>query len=247
MRSLSENDVSTSTWVDVPAARIRRVASTPSTPGICRSMTTTSGSCSRGDLDRLARRRPPWPTTSMPSAPPSRSASPRRTTAWSSTRTTRTVPGPAGPRSSSGLIASVLGVVGDEPHRGALAGRGGDVEPAAGVGDEAGEPTEPEPRGCHPLLGVEPAPVVGDLEPEPPAVGGDGRPRGGGRRCAAARCAPPPGRPARRGAPSRRTRSRRRRRGRSTAMPRASGGREQVLQGGAERRRRAGPAGRSRP
>ena len=75
----------------VASPTIARVASTPSRTGICRSITATSGRCSRAEVDglgcRRARRRPPRGRRSHSRRP----VRPRRTTAWSSATTTRII------------------------------------------------------------------------------------------------------------------------------------------------------------
>ena len=71
------------------AARIRRVASMPSTTGIERSIRTTSGA-SRAPRARPPRRRPrPRRPPRCRPAPESSSSRPARTSAWSSTTSTR--------------------------------------------------------------------------------------------------------------------------------------------------------------
>ncbi len=96
IRSASEYDVSTRTSASFSPTMVR-VALTPSTPGICRSISTTSGRSSR---TRSIASSPDeaLPTTSRSGSPPSSCSSPARSTAWSSTITTRiissVIPGP---------------------------------------------------------------------------------------------------------------------------------------------------------
>ena len=71
------------------SAAIRRVAARPSTPGIRMSISTTSGPSSRGQPDRLRRRRAASPTTSMSACASSSARNPARTSAWSSASRTR--------------------------------------------------------------------------------------------------------------------------------------------------------------
>ena len=78
--------MSTSTCGGCSSAWSIRVASTPSTPAICRSMRTTSGRTARATLERLGTLGGLPDHLDAAGAPERRSVSPRRTTAWSSTR-----------------------------------------------------------------------------------------------------------------------------------------------------------------
>ena len=62
----------------------------PSSTGMCRSISTTSGRSSAARSQRLARRRPPRRRPRSPARTPSSVASASRNSAWSSTSSTRT-------------------------------------------------------------------------------------------------------------------------------------------------------------
>src|ERR1019366_1782041 len=83
-RSLPEKEVSMSTLVSGHERRRKRVASMPSMFGIDRSMRTTSGECLRLRVPASTPSEAS-PITSMSSVRWKMSASPRRTTGWSST------------------------------------------------------------------------------------------------------------------------------------------------------------------
>src|SRR3954452_20627948 len=91
MRALSLNEVSTTTRASGASDEIRRVAATPSTFGIARAMSTTSG-CSAIAAATPSAPSAAVPTTSMPSVLSSRRARPSRTTAWAAQSSTRILP-----------------------------------------------------------------------------------------------------------------------------------------------------------
>ena len=79
-----------------PRARSSRIAPTPSSRGITRSISTTSGAGARASRDRLPRRRPPRRRPRCRPAARGTSRSPSRTTAWSSATSTRIARQPRG-------------------------------------------------------------------------------------------------------------------------------------------------------
>src|SRR3954468_4886178 len=169
-RSSSAKLVSTITRLGDARRRSSRIAPTPSSRGITRSMRITSGR--RRSAARIASSpSPASPTTAMPSCSSRNVRSPSRTTAWSSTSRTP--------------IASAI--VDLEPDRRALAGRRADRQPAAEPLRALLHRGEPEPARAQ--LGVgghEAGAVVGDLEDQPAVLAGE-REGGTGRRRGAQR------------------------------------------------------------
>src|SRR4051812_26255935 len=141
--SSSRKLVSAITRVPGCSAAMRRVASTPSMPGMTRSMSTTSGR-SAATAATAAAPSATSPTTSTSSCRPRNVRSPWRTTAWSSAIRTR--------------IAVTRHLQGDGRAR---AGARGDVEAAAERGGpllHRGQPERAGPPGR--VIGVEAHAVV---------------------------------------------------------------------------------------
>ena len=93
--------MTTRTPASRPSPAIRRVACSPSSPGIRMSISTTSGVSSRTSRTASAPSAAS-PTTSMPSWASSRAANPARTRAWSSASSTRIIAGSSGSVSRAG-------------------------------------------------------------------------------------------------------------------------------------------------
>src|SRR5262245_1999005 len=145
------------TMTRVPGTRCRsaRIAATPSSSGMTRSIRTTSG-CSSAARASPSAPSPASPAISIPSCRSRKLRKPSRTTAWSSTIRTR--------------IGS--GMRGLEVYRRPRALCGADLEPGA----EALRPflhrREPEPTRSHlGRVGIETDAVVFDVEDEPSVVG----------------------------------------------------------------------------
>src|SRR5215469_923829 len=147
------------TCVSGRCALIWAVADAPSRPGICRSISTTSG-CSRSESATASGPLDASPTTSNPGSGSSIPLIPLRTTGWSSAISTRTtsliifLPGDRGPSRDSGC------------HRRSLPRRAFDGERAAQRGDALAHPGQPEPArsGSNRRREVEAAAVVADIE-----------------------------------------------------------------------------------
>src|SRR5436190_8849092 len=140
MRSRSENDVSTTTTASGSSERTRLIASMPSTLGIERSISTTSGLCSR-HISTASAPSAAVPTTSRSPAVASSWDTPVRTTAWSSARRIRITTPPEGgsPRSracgrrGAGFRGRSWGRRHLEAERRAAGGAPGELELPAGV------------------------------------------------------------------------------------------------------------------
>src|SRR3954452_10749228 len=153
-RSSSRKLVSPITRAPGTWSRSSRMACTPSTRGITRSISTTSGRrrCAAAIASRPS---PASPTTSMPSWSDRNVRSPSRTTAWSSTTSTR--------------IASSTRRL--QPHRRAPARRRRDGEAAAQALRPLLHRGQPEPpRAYLGRVGIEAGAVVAHLEHHAPIL-----------------------------------------------------------------------------
>src|SRR4051794_3062034 len=154
MYPLSSWTVRASTLTGGHSSRSRSVACDPVSPGIETSMTTTSGR-SLGTCSQAACPSAASPTTAIPAWALIRALSPSRTTAWSSTRNTRSsaiadLPVPARERDP-------------DDDRGAPPGGGLDRQRPAHQGRPLPHPEHAQPViGHRGRLGVEPPPVVLD-------------------------------------------------------------------------------------
>src|SRR4051794_20767520 len=156
-RSSSVKLVSTITRAAGSRRRSSRIAPTPSRRGITRSISTTSGR-RRSAAATPSEPSPASPTTSMPSCSSRKVRSPSRTTAWSSTTSTRI-----------GSATTRL-----ESHGGPRRGRGPDLEPAAKALGPLLHRGQAEALRAHlGVGGVEADAVVGDLQHEGAVGGGE--------------------------------------------------------------------------